>query len=99
MFIQEIRRKLEKGEALLVDVREPDEWAQGYIQEAILLSLSQIMRKNFASLPEEKTLYLYCRSGGRVIKAFEILKTNYPNVVPLQLGYMDFVDAGFPITR
>ena len=57
--------------ALLVDVREPDEYASGHIPGAVNLPLSAIASVNY---PREKVLFLYCLCGTRSMRAAGILK-------------------------
>lgn len=59
------------SDALLVDVREPDEFASGHIPGAVNLPLSAITSVN---LPKEKILFLYCLRGTRSMRAAGILK-------------------------
>lgn len=61
--------------ALLVDVREADEFQSGHIPGAVNEPLSEIAR---TSLPKDKPLYLYCLRGTRSKRAAGILK---------QMGY------------
>lgn len=58
-------------DALLVDVREPDEFASGHIPGAVNAPLSSITSLN---LPKQKTLFLYCLRGTRSLQAASILK-------------------------
>jgi rhodanese-related sulfurtransferase len=67
---------LEK-QAVIVDVREDDEWNEGHIAGAIHISLNQLE----ARLPElqqykDTTIITQCRSGGRSLKALELLKSS-----------------------
>ena len=57
--------------AVLVDVREPDEFASGHIPGAVNAPLSTI---NQVSLPKDKPLFLYCLRGTRSKQAAGILK-------------------------
>ncbi len=59
---------LERGEAIVVDVREPHEFAAGHIPGALNLPLS---RFNPADLPARsgRRLVLNCAAGGRSAKA------------------------------
>ena len=57
--------------AILIDVRETDEYAAGHIPEAVNVPLSEIGSIGF---PKERTLYLYCLRGARSKKAASILK-------------------------
>lgn len=59
-------RLLDAGQALAVDVREPDEYAAGHIPGAILLPLGQVGARAAAVLPDKNAhLLVYCRTGRR----------------------------------
>lgn len=51
-------------EALLVDVREDDEYAAGHVPQAVSLPLSRL-REGLDGLPRDRELWLYCLSGKR----------------------------------
>ncbi len=53
-----------ENEYLLVDVRQPGEYAQGHIAGAELLPLSE-MGARLTELPTDKDIIFYCRSGKR----------------------------------
>ena len=55
-------KALDKGEVMVVDVREPHEFAAGHIPDAVNLPLS---RFDPSELPSGKPLVLICQSGGR----------------------------------
>lgn len=64
------RAALQSGAAVLVDVREPDEWRSGVARQAALLPLSDLHgpRAQWRAFLEKhpgKQLLLYCRSGTR----------------------------------
>ncbi len=57
--------------AVLVDVREADEFRSGHIPGAINQPLSTITR---IEIPRDKTLFVYCLRGSRSKRAVGILK-------------------------
>lgn len=67
----EAARRVEQGSAILIDVREPAEWAEtGVATPAVLLPLSDLRGeraqwKPFLAKHAGKELILYCRSGTR----------------------------------
>lgn len=75
----EAAKRVADGSAVLVDVREPSEWAvTGVAAPAVLLSLSDLQgeRKQwtpFLEANQGKALILYCRSGNRSGVAARIL--------------------------
>ena len=75
MLFDPIRKGLEACRAtpgaLLVDVREPDEFRSGHIPGAVNAPLSGI---GAAALPKDRPLFLYCLRGTRSLRAAGILK-------------------------
>ena len=58
--------------AVILDVREPDEWNAGHIQGATLIPLGQLAsRAN--ELPENQPIYVVCRSGNRSVTGRDTL--------------------------
>ena len=67
---EEAARRVAAGTAVLIDVREATEWADGVAEPALLLSLSDLRGERETWKPvlaanREKELILYCRSGHR----------------------------------
>ncbi len=60
------------GEAVLLDVREPDEFARGHVPAAINLPLSQ-MRQRYGELPKDRTIWITCGVGQRAYYATRFL--------------------------
>ena len=65
-------------DAVLLDVREVDEFRSGHIPGAVNIPLSAV---NQVTLPKEKPLYVYCLRGTRSKQAVSCLKRmGYQNV-------------------
>ncbi len=79
----------EAARAILIDVREKDEYDLFHVDGAILWPLSQIeklhpeARAEFLKPYHDKQVYLHCRSGGRVLYALESLKNLHPHLIRL----------------
>ncbi|WP_047244965.1 rhodanese-like domain-containing protein [Maribacter thermophilus] len=60
----------------LVDVRTPEEYNAGHIDDAININVldAETFNKKVQSLDKEKPVYVYCKVGGRSNKASQILK-------------------------
>ena len=76
-------------DALLVDVREPDEYARGYIPGAINLPLSQ-MRARHAELPRDREILAYCGVGQRAYFAVRFLNQHGYRARNLSGGYATY---------
>lgn len=59
--------------AVFVDVREPDEWAEGHMPGAVHIPLGDLAER-VEEVPRDKQVVTVCRSGGRSLKAVDILE-------------------------
>jgi rhodanese-related sulfurtransferase len=96
-----VRDAVADGRAVIVDVREPDEWAEGHLASARLVPLSALERgvdpaELARVLPKDKIIYCHCLMGGRCLDAAAILRPLGYDIRPLSQGYPDLVAAGFP---
>lgn len=71
--------RIRQGQAMLVDIREPAEWARGVAESAALLPLSDLRgeRKQWSSFltaAAGKEVLLYCASGMRSATAAQLLQ-------------------------
>lgn len=67
----------EKGEMVLVDVREPSEWNVNRIEGATLIPLATV-KASLLPAHEGKKLVIHCRSGKRSLTACEMLTRENP---------------------
>jgi rhodanese-related sulfurtransferase len=68
---EEANRLLETG-ALLLDVREADEWQAGHAPHAVWMPLGEVQGRA-GELPRDRPIAVICRSGGRSLAATEAL--------------------------
>lgn len=92
-----VRRLVESGKAVLVDVRERNEWDAFHLREARLVPMSTLVaeRANLNELPKDRPIYLHCAVGGRAAKAAQILKAKGLDARPLLVSVRQLVEAGF----
>jgi phage shock protein E len=99
--LDEVKRDLAAGKAVLLDVREADEWKDGHLRDARSLPLSRIERgisaKELESVaPKGAIIYLHCAAGARSQTASTLLRSTNRELRPLTQGYDDLLQAGFP---
>lgn len=87
--------RVEAG-ALLLDVREDDEWAAGHAPEAHHLALGRLEAEH-ASLPKDRPIVAVCRLGGRSERAAVALRDAGFEVVNLTGGMTAWAAAGQPV--
>lgn len=85
-------------EALVVDVREPEEWAAGHAPGAVHIPLGDIPAR-LADLPvTEESLPVICRTDGRSGRAVQWLVQQGFDVVNVEGGMQAWSRAGKPLT-
>lgn len=85
---------LARGEAVLLDVREPDEWAAGHAPQAEHLPLAQV---RLDRVPYAETVIIVCRSGRRSGQAADLLATAGVSVHNLAGGMIAWAEADLPV--
>lgn len=80
---------------LLLDVREPVEWATGHAPGAVHLPMAQVTA---ARLPEAKRYYVICRSGNRSAQVARSLTHAGVDASNVAGGMIAWERAGLPIT-
>jgi rhodanese-related sulfurtransferase len=98
---QEAAAKLQSGEAVIVDVREKDEWDEGHIPGAIHMSRGTIELDIEEKVPDPNAMIIcHCGGGGRSALAAESLqKMGYKNVRSMVGGLKAWKAAGLPTAR
>lgn len=94
------KTEIEKGKALLIDVRTPAEYASGHIAGSLNIDWTAAdYEARFATLDPKKPVLLYCHSGGRSEQAKEYLEEKGFAVKHLTTGFMGWKSAGYPIEK
>jgi rhodanese-related sulfurtransferase len=93
--------KLESGEAIIIDVRDEDEWDEGHIPGAMHMSRGTIELDIEEKVPGSNTMIIcHCGGGGRSALAAESLqKMGYKNVRSMAGGFKAWKVAGLPSTK
>lgn len=73
-------------DAIVLDVRRPDEWALGTLPGATLMTMSQLPSR-LQELPKDRAILCVCRSGDRSSRVAAYLGYNgYENVANMSGG-------------
>ena len=98
--LDQVKTNLQNGKAVLLDVRDKDEWDEGRIEGARLVPLLKLRKPELASellkdVPRDKIIYTHCALGKRALSAADILKEKGYDVRPLAAGFDELVKQGF----
>ncbi|MBM6594499.1 rhodanese-like domain-containing protein [Microvirga pudoricolor] len=93
----DVKRGMADQSFLLVDVREPHEFAMGHIPGAVSHPLSTF---DPASLPEGRRIVFSCAAGVRSVRAMELAQAAGRDVREhYKGGFKDWAAAGEPVQR
>jgi|688.fasta_scaffold82871_3 rhodanese-related sulfurtransferase len=98
--IEQAEKKLAEG-AQLLDVRTKEEWDEGHLKGAKLVTVTEdgFLEKAKAVLDPKKPVVVYCRSGKRSAMAVEQLRAAGFTVVDIEGGIIAWTAAGKPVEK
>lgn len=85
----------------LVDVRTPEEFAEGHLENAINIDITaDDFDSKIAALDKEKPVMVYCKAGGRSAKASSRLnELGFKNISDLEGGIINWNSENKPIVK
>ncbi len=104
---EQVAAELDKGEATLVDIREPQEHSGGVIEGAVSAPRGMLEFYADPDLPyhrpefeRDRRIILHCASGGRSALAAKTLQEmGYTNVAHLDGGIKKWAEEGRPLQQ
>jgi len=93
---ENFEQKIESSDVQLVDVRTPEEFAEGHIPNAINININgNDFESETSKLDKEKPVMVYCKMGGRSAKAASNLKEQgFKDISDLDGGITSWKEAG-----
>lgn len=80
----------------VVDVRQPQEYADGHVPGAPLIPLDTLPER-VGEVPAGSEVLIICRSGARSLRAAEFLRSQGIDAVNIAGGTMAWMEAGHPV--
>ena len=98
--VPEFEQEIKADSVQLLDVRTPQEYAEGHIAGAINIDVQSDDFQPAATqkLSKDSTILVYCRSGRRSLDAAEILTRLGYRVINLKGGILDWQASDRPVT-
>lgn len=92
---------INQQKVVVLDVRTPDEFADGHIANAINIDFYESdFKKKVGLLDISKTYVIYCRSGRRSASAEKILKNmGFKSLYNVQEGIIGWKNNGLPVVK
>ena len=101
MDVLEFSKKITESGVVVLDVRTPGEFAEGYIEGAQMIDFQGgSFETEIASLDKDVTYAVYCRSGNRSGQAVKIMQdAGFGNLFNLEGGVIDWANQGMPLVK
>jgi rhodanese-related sulfurtransferase len=84
------------ADAILLDVREDDEWSAGHADGAVHIPMNEVVTR-IAEVPEGGRVHVVCRVGGRSAQVTQYLIGQGVDAVNVNGGMLDWAAAGRPL--
>lgn len=94
--VEGLKQQLDSDEdTVLIDVREPSEYAEAHVPGAALIPMGQLPSR-LSEVPTDRTVYVICRSGNRSGAMGPLLDAHGYDSVNVVGGTLAWVRAGHP---
>lgn len=96
-----IQENLGNPDFVILDVRTPEEYDEGHIEDALLVNFNApAFRDKLDNLDREKSYLLFCRSGSRSGRALTIMsELEFLNIYHMTGGMIEWNEEGLPVVR
>lgn len=96
----EFQKAMELSKMTLVDVRTPEEYAEGHIEGAITINWYKRTFRNYVlNIPQDKPILIYCRTGNRTGKTATALQSlGFKEIYNLEKGIKQWKIENAPTT-
>lgn len=99
---RDFSQRMKESGVVILDVRTPEEFSQGHIQNAINIDFNNQTEfdTSLNSLDKTKTYLIYCRSGNRSGQAMKLMEAKgFTNIINLDGGIQSWQAAGKSLTK
>lgn len=102
MTIDELKPLMAAGSVLVVDVRRPEEFAQGHLPGAVNLDYTRVLAEGARFAGETRTVVTYCACSNEMTAAraaVDFAQLGLAGVKALKGGWDEWVRRGEPVER
>jgi rhodanese-related sulfurtransferase len=99
---EDVKAAIDKKEkAVILDVRDPNEYEAGHLPGAINVSRGTLEFAIWNKVPDQGAkIYVYCKTAGRSAFATKTLNDlGYKNAVLMDAQFEDWIKKGYPVER
>jgi rhodanese-related sulfurtransferase len=100
LSVEEFDKKRKEKDAVVLDVRTPEEFKEGHVPGAVNLDISdKDFDKKVDALDKGKTYLVHCARGGRSSRATEVMRPKFDKLYDFSGGMNAWQKAGKPVEK
>ncbi len=100
LSVEEFDKKRQEKDAVVLDVRTPEEFKAGHVPGAVNLDIGdKDFDKKLASLDKNKTYLVHCARGGRSARATATMRSTFDKLYDFSGGFSAWQKAGKPVEK
>jgi phage shock protein E len=100
LSVEEFDKKRKEKDAVVLDVRTPEEFKEGHVPGAVNLDISdKDFDKKVEALDKGKTYLVHCARGGRSSRATEVMRPKFGKLYDFSGGMNAWQKAGKPVEK
>ena len=99
--VEQFSKLVEAKKGLVLDVRTPEEWAEGVIADATKIDYwGDGFAEKVDKLDKNEPVLIYCKKGGRSASAADVLvEKGFKKIFNLDGGISAWIDAGKKLNK
>lgn len=96
---QKVFKETPTNQKILIDVRTPEEYQAGHLEEAINIDYyGDDFESKIKALDTTKAMFIYCKRGGRSASAHKVMyKAGIPQICELKGGFNAWKEQNLPV--
>jgi rhodanese-related sulfurtransferase len=99
--VEEFRKQISSVSGVIIDVRTPEEFNAGHVENAININVdSSDFQSKISELDKNLTYFVYCKSGRRsTLATDQMADSGFTSLLNLNGGFSDLANSGISVSK
>ena len=99
--VEEFRNQISSVSGVIIDVRTPEEFNAGHVENAININVeASDFQSKISGLDKNITYFVYCKSGRRsTLATDQMADSGFTSLLNLKGGFSDLANSGISLSK
>jgi rhodanese-related sulfurtransferase len=99
--VEEFRKQISSVSGVIIDVRTPEEFNAGHVENAININVeSSDFQSKISELDKNLTYFVYCKSGRRsTLATDQMADSGFTSLLNRHGGFSDLANSGISVSK